>query len=138
MKDSHLEAIRDLWERSLTAETIAESLDCISADEDVTIALKMMKTHHYDDLGVKDKKGRISLYLEKSKINPVIMGILNLSPESPVSQSIVSVKKAKERAETARAKECKTRLDKSRFVESVKLQNIEGTLCKHLEAIIKV
>ncbi|KKL07583.1 hypothetical protein LCGC14_2584580, partial [marine sediment metagenome] len=36
--------------------------------------------------------------MQKSNQIPIIMGILNLSPESPVSQSTVSVKKAKERA----------------------------------------
>ena len=48
----------------------------------------------------------------------------------------VAFRKAKDRVELGRDKKAKSRLDKSKFLETLRLQNVEGTIQKHMQKIM--
>lgn len=60
----NLEQIQDVWNRSLTAECIAESIMAISLSDDVSKGIELMKKNRFDILGLKDKSGRVAGYIE--------------------------------------------------------------------------
>lgn len=60
----NFEQMQHVWSRSLTAETIAEPLQTISLYEDVSEAVKRMKSNTFDVLGLESKSVRTVGFIE--------------------------------------------------------------------------
>ncbi len=60
----NLRQIQDLYERFLTAESIAESVQSICCSESTKVAKEIMKTNHFDALGLTDDTGRVIGYID--------------------------------------------------------------------------
>jgi hypothetical protein len=60
----NLRQIQDLYERFLTAESIAESIQSICCSESTKVAKEIMKKNHFDVLGLTDDAGRVTGYID--------------------------------------------------------------------------
>lgn len=60
----NLEQIQDVWNRSLTAENITETIMAISLFDDVSKGIKLMEKNRFDILGLRDESGRVVGYIE--------------------------------------------------------------------------
>ena len=56
--------IQDLYERFLTAESIAESIQSICCSNSAKVAKEIMDTNHFDVLGLEDDMGRVIGYID--------------------------------------------------------------------------
>ncbi len=73
MKNFNLEAIQDLWERSLTAKTISVPLESVSQKDTVENAQSIGKKKHFDVVGIKDDGGTIG-YIDIKKADKETCG----------------------------------------------------------------
>ena len=60
----NLGQIQDLYDRFLTAESIAESIQSICCSDSAKVAKEIMGTNHFDTLGLTDDTGRVIGYID--------------------------------------------------------------------------
>ncbi|OHB54628.1 MAG: hypothetical protein A2173_06105 [Planctomycetes bacterium RBG_13_44_8b] len=68
MRQPKIEWVRDFWKRFLTAETIAEPIECAAFGDSVEQVIRTMDNNRFDVLGVKNHEGYIFGYLLKDEI----------------------------------------------------------------------
>lgn len=74
MKNFNLEAIQDLWERSLTAKTISVPLKSVSQKDTVENAQSIGKKKHFDVVGIEDDSGYTIGYLDVKRTGKGVCG----------------------------------------------------------------
>jgi len=69
MRQAKIDWVRDFWKRFLTAETIAESIECTTLGNSVEQTVRTMDKNRFDVLGVKNNEGRICGYVLRDEMN---------------------------------------------------------------------
>jgi len=102
MRNFNLNAIQDLWERSLTAKTIAVPLESLSKNDDVQNALAIKKEKHFDVIGIRDDNDHVIGYLDIGLIEHLSDGVCNdyclpfdiqnvVSLHTPLKDSLIKI-----------------------------------------------
>jgi len=68
MRRPKIEWVRDFWKRFLTAETIAESIECATLGDSVEQVVRTMDKNRFDVLGLKNHKGYIYGYVLRNEM----------------------------------------------------------------------
>jgi len=68
MRRPKIEWVRDFWKRFLTAETIAEPIECATFGESVEQVVRTMDEKHFNVLGIKNHEGHICGYAQRNEM----------------------------------------------------------------------
>jgi CBS domain-containing protein len=68
MRRPKIERVRDFWKRFLTAETIAEPIECATFGESVEQVVRTMDKNRFNVLGVKNHEGHICGYAQRNEM----------------------------------------------------------------------